>query len=199
MAMMRWRHGNGFSLLDLMVVLWLASTIVAISIPQMSAALDDYRTYGAARYMCSRLQEARMEAVARSAHAGLRFASVEASYSFAVYLDGNRNGLLSRDIQRGIDRQIQPRQQLSALFPGTDFGVLPGVTVVDASGAALAGDPIKFGASDMVVFTPLGTSTPGSLYIRGRSDKQYVVRVLGDTGRTRILKFDRRQGRWHPL
>lgn len=192
-------RANGYSLLDLMVVLWLVGTITAISIPQMLAALDDYRTYGAARYMASRLQEARMEAVARSAHAGLRFASVGESYSFAVYLDGNRNGLLSRDIQRGVDRQIRRREQLSDLFPGTDFGVLPGVAPVDPSGPAPTGDPIKFGASDMVVFTPLGTSTPGSLYIRGRHDRQYAIRVLGDTGRTRILKFDRRRGRWQPL
>lgn len=185
--------------MDLMVVLWLASTAAAISIPQMSAALDDYRTYGAARYVSSRLQEARMEAVARSAYAGLRFASAGESYSFAMYLDGNHNGLLSRDIQRGVDPQIQPRERLSSLFPGTDFGVLPGVVAVESSGPAPTGSPIKFGASGMVVFTPLGTSTPGSLYIRGRRDRQYVIRVLGDTGRTRILKFDWRTGRWHPL
>jgi hypothetical protein len=50
----------------------------------------------------------------------------------------------------------------------------------------------------MVTFTPTGTATSGSLYIRGRRDAQYVVRVYGETGKTRVLKFVPRSGQWIP-
>jgi hypothetical protein len=37
-------------------------------------------------------------------------------------------------------------------------------------------------------FTPVGTSTPGSIYLRGADGTQLVVRVVGATGRARVLK-----------
>jgi hypothetical protein len=83
-------------------------------------------------------------------------------------------------------------------FPGVDFGALPGLPGADAS-APPGSDPIRLGASDRVTFTPTGTATPGSLYVRGPGNAQYVVRILGETGRTRVLKFSAGSGTWHPL
>ena len=71
-------------------------------------------------------------------------------------------------------------QRLSDEFPGVDFGVLPGLHPVDPSGPAPGRDPIRFGSRHMVTFTAHGTSTPGSLYIRGRDSAQYVIRVFGE-------------------
>jgi hypothetical protein len=51
----------------------------------------------------------------------------------------------------------------------------------------------------MVSFTAQGTATPGSLYIRGSGRAQFVVRIFGETGKTRILRFDPRSGTWKPL
>jgi hypothetical protein len=45
-------------------------------------------------------------------------------------------------------------------------------------------------------YSPTGTSSSGSVYICGRSKTQYVIRILGDTGRTRILRFDAPSGQW---
>ena len=39
----------------------------------------------------------------------------------------------------------------------------------------------------------------GTVYIRGRRDAQYAVRIFGDTGKTRLLKFVHRTGHWSPL
>ena len=38
-------------------------------------------------------------------------------------------------------------------------------------------------------FTPIGTATSRTLYLRGRDGSQYSVRVLGATGRTRVLRY----------
>jgi hypothetical protein len=193
------RSQSGISLLELLFAAGSLALAAAVTVPQVLVSLDDFRAIGAARYLSSRLQETRMEAVTRSANAALRFTRDGTAYGFAVYEDGNGNGVLSRDIQRGIDREIRPTEQLSVLFPGVDFGALPGLPPVEGSGTPPGSNPIRFGASDMVSFTAHGTSTSGSVYIQGRRTSQYVVRVFGDTGRTRVLKFDGRSRTWRQL
>lgn len=193
------RSEPGYSLVELTFVVGLIGTIAAIATPQMLTTLEDSRTLGAVRYVSSRLQQTRMEAVARTADAAMRFIRAGNTYSYAVYLDGNRNGVRSGDIQRGIDREIHRPEQLSDQFSGIDFGVLPGLPPVDASSSAPGTDAVKIGSSDLLTFTAIGTSTPGSLYIRGRRNAQYVIRVFGETGKTRILKFDPHDRRWKPL
>ena len=57
------------------------------------------------------------------------------------------------------------------------------------------GDPIRFNRSDLASFGPLGTGTPGSLYLTdGR--RLVVVRVLNRTGRVRTLAWDRNTDTW---
>ena len=140
-----------------------------------------------------------MEAVVRTADTAMRFVRAGPTYGYAVYVDGNHNGVGTRDIQRGVDREIQGAERLSDQFPGVDFGALTNLPPVDPTAPAPGNDPVRFGSSDMVTFTALGTSSPGSVYIRGRRDAQYVVRVFGGTGKIRILKFNPRSRQWKPL
>jgi hypothetical protein len=186
-------------LLETLFVVSCSVIAMAVAVPQVLAALDDFRAFGAARYVCSRLQLTRMEAVTRTANTAIRFTQSGSSYAYAVYSDGNDNGVLSREIQRGIDPEIRQAESLPLLFQGVDFGAIPGLPAVDDSSTPPGSDPIRIGNSNMVAFTAQGTSTPGSLYIRGRRQTQYVIRVFGDTGKTRILKFDLRTRAWRQL
>jgi hypothetical protein len=129
----------------------------------------------------------------------VRFSRVDGSYEFAVYADGNRNGVRAADIGVGRDPQLRPPRRLAESFPGVEFGAIPGLPAVDPSGSPPGEDPIRLGSSDMVTFTPQGTATPGSLYVHGRHDAQYVVRVFGETGKTRLLKFNRWSRTWNPV
>jgi type II secretory pathway pseudopilin PulG len=190
---------KGFTLMELVFVAGLITTITAIALPQMLVGLDESRTYAAARYMSGRLHAARMEAVTLTSNTALRFVRIGESYAFAVHVDGNRNGVRTSDIQNGVDRRLHPQELLSDRFPGVDFGALPGLPAVDPASPAPGDDPVRFGPSNMVAFTALGTSTPGSLYIRGRRDVQFVVRVFGDTGKIRVLKFNPRSRQWKQL
>jgi len=187
-----------FSFIEIMFVLGTAATVTGVAVPETLATLDDSRTGAAARYISARLQRVRMEAVNRSAAAALRFTALPDHYEFTSYLDGNRNGVLSRDIQAGVDRVLQSADRLGDHFAGVEFGAAPGLPPVDPSSTPPGSDPIRLGSSDMVTFTSTGTATSGSLYIRGRRGTQYVVRVYGETGKTRILKFNPGSGQWMP-
>ncbi len=190
---------TGYSLVELMFATALVATMSALTVPGILATIDDMRAVGAARYVSARLQRARMEAVARSASVALRFVQTPDGYAYSVYVDGNGNGVRTSDIQRGIDREVMPLERLPDLFRGVDFGVLPGLPPVESGGSPPGADPIRLGASNILTFSAVGTSSSGSLYIRGQKGTQYVLRVFGETGRTHVLKFDPGARRWIPL
>jgi type II secretory pathway pseudopilin PulG len=190
---------RGYSLVELTIVIGLVATLSAITAPPLLTNLDDFRTAGAVRHMSARLQAARMEAVLRSADVALRFSATPGGYTYAVFQDGNGNGVRTRDIQRGTDRQIQAPERLPDQFTGVDFGTLPGLPPIDPGASPPGDDPLRLGASDILTFSALGTSSSGSLYIRGQRTAQYAIRVLGESGKTRLLKFDSRAQQWEPL
>jgi type II secretory pathway pseudopilin PulG len=185
---------TGFTLLDLLLAISLIGMLSAIAVPLTSAALDEIHTASAARYLAARIMSSRMDAIRRSTSVALRFVASMPDYAFALYADGNGDGVRSLDIQRGIDRLIGPSQQLKDHFPGVHFGLMPGAP--DADGAYSAStDGVRVGTARILTMSPDGTATSGTLYLRGQRS-QYAVRVLGATGRTRVLAFDRGAGTW---
>jgi prepilin-type N-terminal cleavage/methylation domain-containing protein len=197
--MTRFTEWRGYSLLELMMVMALGVTVSAAAVPGFLATLDDVRASGATRHISGRFQRARMQAVMRSATVAIRFTQTSDGYSYAVYLDGNRNGVLTLDIQRGVDVPIAPPERLPEQFTGIEFGAIPGLPPIDSGGTPPGSDPIRLGAGSFASFTAMGTSSSGTVYIRSRRDAQYAVRIFGDTGKTRMLKFERRTRQWRPL
>jgi hypothetical protein len=140
-----------------------------------------------------------MEAVTRSAAVAVRFAASATGYSFAVYVDGNRNGVLASDIDNGVDWRLGPVESLPENFGSVDFGTMPGLPAIDSGGTPPGSNPIRLGSSGSATFVPLGTSSTGTLYVRGYGNQQLAIRIYGETGKTRILKFDVRSRQWNPL
>lgn len=193
------RIQSGYTIVELLFVVGTVATLSSVAIPQVLTGLDDFRTGGAARHVAARLQRARMDAVVRSADVGLVVTLAAGEYSYAVYVDGNRNGVRSADISQGIDKRLVAPEKLFEQFTGVDFGATPGLPAVDPGGTPPGTDPVRLGSADMATFSASGTSSSGSLYIRGRRNTQYVVRIYGQTGKTRVLKFDARSHQWKPL
>lgn len=178
---------RGYTLVELLFAMSLAGVISAIAIPQTLVTLDSMRTAAAARYLASRVMLARALAVQRTAAVALRFDTDSRGFRFAAFQDGNHNGVRSADIDANVDRQIEPPVRLPDQFPGVDFGLtLEGQST----------NPIQLGGTTLLTFTPEGTATSGSLYVRGRKGVQYAVRVLGATGRARVQRYDERQHAW---
>jgi len=193
-----WRGAGdgGYTLLELFFAAALFAIVSVAAVPALLAGVDGTRARGAARYLAARLQQARFDALKRSCHVGFRF-EAGADYQYRLYADGNGDGLRSRDIASGVDRPLGAFERLDAQFAGITFGVLDGVTAVDSTELLGAGsDPVRFGSSDILSFGPMGTATAGTLYVRGRGPEQYAVRVLGVTGRIRVLRFDFTTRQW---
>jgi hypothetical protein len=185
--------------IEVVFVLGLAATCGGVVSLDGLRSLDENRGVGAARYVAGRLQQARMEAVGRNAATALRFSSSPGGYSYTTYVDGNGNGVLSRDILSGVDVVSRSAESLRDQFPGVEFGVLPALPPVDPSSAAPGTNPIRLGTSNGVTFTPLGTSSPGSVYLLTRGGVQFAVRIFAETGKTRVLRFQPATGQWTPI
>ena len=187
----------GFSLLESIVAVGLLAVTAAIALPSILGGLDDARAMAAARYLAGLARLARVQAATRSTHVGLRFEREGAAYRYAVYVDGNGNGLRSRDVRRGIDEPITPVERIGDRFPGVALGVAEGVTRISDGRAMMGGaDPVRLGSADTLTFSPIGTATSGTIFLRSRKGRQYAVRVLGATGRTRVLEFRHESGSW---
>lgn len=169
--------------------------LMAAAVPQATGNLDEARAAAAARHVAARLRWARLEAASRGAAVGFQFEISGAGYSWTPYVDGNGNGLRARDIENGVDQRLSPSEAVSALYAGAEFGLVADVPPIGASAPDGSLDPIRIGRTDIVSVSPTGSETSGTLYLRvGRA--QFAVRLLGATGRTRVLRFARGTRTW---
>ena len=180
---------NGYSLLEMLMAMTLMVIVGGAGVPLAHSSVDRSRAAGAAGYVAGRMALARLEAVRRSAYVAIRFRSQPDGYWLQSYVDGNRNGVRSADIAQGIDVPITANERLDYHFSGVEFGIQSGVTGIDP-GPFNTSDPIQIGSSTLLSFSPTGSSTSGTLFIRGLRGNQFAVRVLGATGRTRIFEFN---------
>jgi len=170
-----------------MVVVSVLTIVGGLAAARVLSPADHSRGYAAARYFAGRLGLTRVQAVARGTAIGLRFDQTPRGITFSVFQDGNGNGIRSADIQAGIDHLLERATALSDQFPGVDIGLAPNSPATDA---------LQIGPTNLLTFTPLGTATSGTIYISDRAGTQWAVRVLGATGRTRVLRYDPSTRSW---
>ena len=188
--------GAGFTTIEVLFTVALAATILSMAIPSSQDAVDTIRTAAAARYLATRLAEARISAITRSTCIGLRFEADGTDYRFLQYGDGNGNGVRSADIAAGIDKPIGSREKLGDKFPGVALGLMNGYPDADGVGGTGA-DGVRIGTARIETMSPDGTATAGTLYLHGRRS-QFAVRILGTTGRVRVLEYRAEARAWVP-
>lgn len=191
------RRESGTSLVEILAAAAVAAILAAVSMPAIGSQRSALQAAAAARHLSGLVHSARAEALARGVYVALVFQPTARDFRFALFADGNYNGIRSADITDGLDRQVSTWVRLGDQFSGARFGIVAGATDPDA-GAALTGSPLKIGGSGVLSFGPDGGTTSGTLYVRGPADQQYAVRVLGSTGRSRVLRFNVAERRWYP-
>ncbi|MGD2115597.1 MAG: GspH/FimT family pseudopilin, partial [Acidobacteriota bacterium] len=157
------------------------------------------RVTTAAHEVAAALHQTRLSALRLNAHVGLRFTRRDGRIHWAVYADGDGDGVRTRDIRRGIDPPLRApiplRRMGASVHPGFPDGRLPRAP----GGRGRLGrrtDPLRFGRSDIVSFGPLGTSTSGTLYMTDGAHWTAAVRVYGTTGKIRVIVYDPETETW---
>lgn len=190
----------GFSAPELVLVLAVAASLTAAAAPGALAMRASLSVRSAAGEVRAALYHARAQAIARCRNVGVKFRKNGDRYEWALYVDGNGNGIRTAEITTGIDRPLG----IAIPWSRNDVspGILKGVPVPDpgSPGRTLdkLDDPIRFNSSDICSFSAVGESTPGSIYLWDGLDRMAVVRVFGRTAKVRTLYYRRGEKEWKP-
>jgi type II secretory pathway pseudopilin PulG len=186
----------GTSFIELILVLGIVSLVAAMSAPLLAGAADAGRAREAAQFVASQCRGARMDAIARNTTSSLVFDVVRGQWRFRRCVDGNGNGMRRAEITSGRDR-CASSAEVGELFSGVHVGVPSGLP--DPDGGPATSGAVRFGSSDIASFSPLGTASAGTVYVRSDRGAQYAVRVAGATGRVRVLHYDAAMHRWSEI
>jgi len=181
------------------LVLFIMGLLAAATTPALLAALSRGRVTAAARELGQEMARLRSEAIVSRRSVAMRLTWSQGRYVFAFYADGDGDGVRSDDIASGHDPLIGPGRDLASRYEGVDFGLLdvPIPEVPPGGGTlAAASDPVRFGRSDIITFTPHGTSSSGTLYVSDGAGVVVAVVLFGGTGRIRTWRFDRDLWAW---
>lgn len=192
---------KGFQLVELIVSLAVMGLVLALGAPPLIRTSADLRLHLAAQDLVSVLRLTRTYAMRYSANVAVKFRTAkDGTVTFALYQDGDGDGVLNRDIDTGVDPQVKPPRRMAHLGRGFGFGFPPGPPPRDPGSPRQLmdrlDDPIRFNQSDLASFGPLGTATPGTLYLTDRQSRLTAVRVTSRTGRVRVLRYDPKARVW---
>jgi len=165
--------------------------LLSVGLAVLPAAIDmraRAAAGAAAREFANLFVGLRYRAVVESRHYGVMFEETPEGWSWTVYRDGTGNGIRSRDIRDGREERVEGPWLVSSRWPGVNLRTPPGEKPKGPppSRSDLSnGDPVRFGSSDLVSFTPLGTSSSGTLYL-GTGDRYWAVVLYGPSVRVRL-------------
>jgi prepilin-type N-terminal cleavage/methylation domain-containing protein len=188
------RDERGFTLLELLIVVAILGLVMLIAIPPLARAAAGVGVRLAADEVQSAFRLARAYALRESARVGVRFeTAADGAVSWALYRDDDGDGVRGDDIAAGTDPLVVPRRRLAHFGRVVRFGFPPGRPPRDPADPRRRldrlDDPIRFNRSDIASFSPLEGATPGTVYITDGAGRLAAVRVLGRTGRVRVIAY----------
>ena len=185
----------GHTLIELLCAIAILALFLALGLPGLRAYSSEAHILGAAEVFKQEFRRARSIAATTNRQTAIRFEETAAGPCISVYQDGNHTGVRSADIERGIDTRISGPRRLDSGAASVRIAIHPGTPAPPPDRGLLdTSDPIRFGRSEMLSFTPLGGATPGTFYLAGEG-VQAAIRVTGETSRIRLLIYRTRKWR----
>ena len=177
----------GYSLLELLIVIAILLFFGTVGLSHVKAYSVEAKLVGAARVFQGEFRLARSVAARSGVQTAIRFEERNGQMELSTYQDGNHNGVRAADIVSGVDRRIAGPVPLASRTMGVRVAINPGVPAIPPdTGTLPTTDPIRFGNSNMVSFSPMGTASPGTFYLAGET-LQGAVRVVAGSARVRML------------
>lgn len=188
----------GFSAAELVAVVAILGSFALLIVPGTFHLRAAVSIRSSAAEVSAAFFRARAYAVLHNRYVGLKFRQNGGRYEWTLYGDGNGNGVRTSEIARGID------PPLGVSYPwsrnDTRPGIMTGQRVPDPGNPGhyldRPDDPIRFNDSDICSFSPVGESTPGSVYLWDGRDRMAVVRVFGRSAKIRTLYYRRGDRVW---
>lgn len=119
---------QGFTLVELMVVIALIGIMATLAIPSFISWVPNYRLKGATQLLYSSFQKARLEAVKRNTNVGISFSTANGTYQ--VFVDDGTGGGISGNATRDGSESILSQNSLPAscsfIAPSTFVGNITG-------------------------------------------------------------------------
>jgi hypothetical protein len=131
---------------------------------------------------------------------GLQFRKAGTNWTWREVADGNGNGLRTADIARGIDPVLTQDAALERQIENVTLGIPPGGPYPEAPPGtdmlSAGDDPVRFGRSDLISFSPVGSASSGTLYVTDGRRGFYAVVLFGPTARLRVWRYRPEERRW---
>jgi hypothetical protein len=185
---------------EILVAIAVLAALVLAAAPAAAHLRNGGRAAAGARWVATSFAAERWRAVTLARAGGYHFAPDAGVWSWLAVEDGNGNGLRTAEVRTGTDRARDLRRRLGRDVDGVEFGIPPGGPFPEAppgTGTIGSGeDPVRFGRSDLVSFSPDGSASSGTLYVTDGMDGLFAVVLFGPTARVRVWRYDRRSGRW---
>lgn len=186
----------GISTLELLIVIALATLVGVTGLEALHGLRQRQAGREAARVLVHDLQDVARTARISGRARGVRLTPRDTGAIWEEFEDGNGNGVKAAEILAGVDPPVGSARPAFREGRAT-LALVRDVPTTDHAGRLSAGeDPVRFGVSPLIVFTPRRTASSGSIYVAGPDDRQYAIRVLGTTQRWRLLCLDERSDLW---
>ncbi len=194
------RHCRGSSLAETLVAIAIVAIAAGVAVPAADAMLRGARGEAGAREMAATFRAFRMRSVAMRKSRGLLFQRDDSGWSWLEVEDGNGNGIRTLEVRSGVDPTLSGPHRLEDRVekvgpgfpgPGPFPEIPPGRGIIEDTT-----DPVKFGRSDLVSFSPWGSSSSGTLYVSDRREALLAIVLYGPTARVRVWRYDAGSRRW---
>lgn len=190
---------RGLALIDALAASGVSLVMAAMVVPVVGGTLDREHVMIGAQYLAAQAQRARLESLRRGASVAVRLEQLDGRTAIQLFVDGNGNGVLQKDIDRRLDTALTVAEWLDDRARGVAVRINQSIVDVGAGGMMAAGDdPLRVGNSSLLSFSPTGGATGGTVYVAAPRGPQMAIRISGATGRVRILMFDAQARQWRP-
>lgn len=182
------------------MVVFLVAAVLALALPAASLLRESGRSGAGARLMAGQLAAMRWRSVTLRKGHGLLFERDDEGWLWRIVEDGNGNGLRTAEVKRGVDPLLSGPHRLERSVEHVRLGFPPGgpfPRIPPKRGVITdTEDPIQFGRSNLVGFSPLGDASSGTLYVTDGREGLHGIVLFGPTARLRIWRYDPRSRTW---
>jgi hypothetical protein len=155
----------------------------------------------AARSLAELMRRVQFDSYGNSAMRGLRFFRTEAGWEYAVYEDGDGDGVLTADILSGKDLLMEGPFPLTERTSIVAIGVPSSAVRHPDTNVPFEPDmkAVNFNQSSICSFAPDGDATPGTIYlVNGNPSEAAMVRSSGEGGKIRTMFYGVNGSGWQP-